>query len=69
MMTPAQYQISGGSLGGGFGRWVSVELGLKVNRSTREKTLVWQVDTGGMKRCSGFVECLACVGIFAKIRQ
>ena len=40
MITPAQYWISGGSLGGGLGRSVSVELGLKVNRSTKENTLV-----------------------------
>jgi len=40
MMTPAQYWISGGNLGGGLGRSVSVELGLKVNRSTKENTLV-----------------------------
>ena len=39
-MTPAQYWISGGSLGGGLGRSVSVELGLKVNRSTKENTFV-----------------------------
>jgi hypothetical protein len=43
MITPAQYWISGGSLGGGLGRSVSVELGLKVNRSTSENTFVWRV--------------------------
>jgi hypothetical protein len=40
MITPAQYWISGGNLGGGLGRSISVELGLKVNRSTKENTLV-----------------------------
>jgi hypothetical protein len=43
MMTPAQYWISGGSVGGGFGRSYSCELGLNVNRSTKENTFVWRV--------------------------
>jgi hypothetical protein len=47
MMTEAQYCISGGSLGGGFGRSVSVELGRKVNLSTSENTLVCLVGVGG----------------------
>ena len=43
IITPTQYWISGGSFGGGLGRSVSVELGLKVNYSTRGNTLVWHV--------------------------
>lgn len=33
-------------MGGGLGRSVSVELGLNVNRSTSEKTLVCLLDPG-----------------------
>jgi hypothetical protein len=40
MMTPAQYWISGGSRGGGFGRSVSLDDGRNVNRSTSENTFV-----------------------------
>jgi hypothetical protein len=50
MMTPAQYWISGGSVGGGFGRSYSCELGRNVNRSTSENTFVWRgvvVDAAG----------------------
>lgn len=43
-MTPAQYWISGGSVGGGFGRSYSCELGRNVNRSTSENTFVWRGD-------------------------
>ena len=48
MITPAQYWISGGSLGGGFGRSVSVELGRNVNLSTNENTLVCLVELGAI---------------------
>ena len=47
-------------MGGGFGRSVSVELGLKVNRSTREKTLVWRVALGAI-----VVEIVDEVGSFS----
>ena len=40
MMTPAQYWISGGRLGGGLGDSSSDELCRYVNRSTRAKTFV-----------------------------
>ena len=40
MITPAQYWISGGRVGGGLGESSSDELGRKVNLSTREKTFV-----------------------------
>jgi hypothetical protein len=46
MITPAQYWISAGSLGGGLGRSASEELGRNVNRSTNEKTLVCRVGAG-----------------------
>ena len=46
MMTPAQYCISGGSVGGGFGKSYSCELGRKVNRSTSENTFVWRGGVG-----------------------
>jgi hypothetical protein len=46
MMTPAQYCISWGKVGGGFGRSYSWELGRKVNRSTRENTFVWRGGVG-----------------------
>jgi hypothetical protein len=48
MITPAQYWISGGNFGGGLGRSVSVELGLKVNLSTSEKTFVCRVLLGAV---------------------
>jgi hypothetical protein len=46
-MTPAQYCISGGNVGGGFGRSYSWELGRNVNRSTSENTFVWRGAVGG----------------------
>jgi hypothetical protein len=45
-MTPAQYCISGGNVGGGFGKSYSCELGRKVNRSTSENTFVWRGGAG-----------------------
>jgi hypothetical protein len=50
MMTPAQYWISGGSVGGGFGRSYSCELGRNVNRSTSENTFVWRGDVVDVTR-------------------
>jgi hypothetical protein len=47
-------------LGGGFSRSVSVELGLEVNRSTREKTLVWRVALGAI-----IIEIVEEVGSFS----
>ena len=40
IITPAQYSISEGNLGDGFGKSVSVELGLNAHRSTNENTFV-----------------------------
>ena len=57
MITPAQYWISGGNLGGGLGRSVSVELGLEVNRSTKENTLVYrgELEMGVKEEDSGVI--------------
>jgi hypothetical protein len=46
MITPAQYCISGGNVGGGLGNSLSHELGLNVNLSTRENTFVCLVAEG-----------------------
>jgi hypothetical protein len=40
IITPAQYWISAGKVGGGFGSSLSEELGRNVNLSTRENTFV-----------------------------
>jgi hypothetical protein len=51
MITPAQYWISGGKVGGGFGRSYSCELGRNVKRSTNENTFVWRgVEAAGVAR-------------------
>ncbi|KAJ3541447.1 hypothetical protein NMY22_g3879 [Coprinellus aureogranulatus] len=55
MMTPAQYWISGGSRGGGLRSSVSVELALKVNRSTNEKTFVCRICGGAVTTGDGAV--------------
>jgi hypothetical protein len=54
MITPAQYWISGGSVGGGLGRSYSCELGRNVNRSTSENTFVWR---GVVEAPGAVVDC------------
>ena len=67
MITPAQYWISCGSVGGGFGKSLSDELGRNVNRSTSENTFVCRTAGGAVPSCCCCCCCCCCCGFAATL--